>query len=352
MAIKEKEMTLDEQPIVPANTQQGSAVETPVAEVTPSWMDRLGMTVATAQAEEDARQKKYVAAQERTQRQREAVNEALQRGTSVWNSLLEKQKPVYDVDKEKRLRNRAIIQSLGDILATTAKGAVAFGRNGMGYVPKSADSGHFKSLEEINRLQDEYTKRKEAWRELVLKARTQQADNEVEAARTLLKAYEDDEKEARRELTDARKATSTAISDVIKAGVRADEKAEERKLRVEDREDRQASTEAIKALSGETSAANTNLTEDGYIHSLLSVGETYETHTDVPEEEEYKDENGEWQTRIVKSRRTTTSPKTYEIKEHNALGKYDARVKKVKEYMKKGMSLEDAVAKVLGEIKK
>lgn len=348
MANREDKMTIEEQPIVIGNTQQGSAVETPVAEATPSWMDRLGMIAVTAQAQEDARQKEYVAAQERTQRQREAVNEALQRGTSVWNSLLEKQKPVYDVDKEKRLRNRAIIQSLGDILSSTAKGVIAYGHKGMGYVPQSADSGHFKSLEEMNRLQEEYAKRKEAWRELALKTRAQQADNEVAAAQALLKAYETDEKEAGRELTDARKATRTAVSDVAKAGIRADEKAEERRWRVEDREDRQASTAAIKALGGgAASAVNATLTEDGYIHRLLTAGETYETTTTTPEEK-YNWETGE--TEIIYKESKRTQPKKYEIKEHNALGKYDARVKKVKEYMKKGMSMEDAVAKVLKEI--
>lgn len=356
MAKKEKEMTLGEQPIVPANTKQNSAVETPEAEATPSWMDRLGMIAISAQAQEDARQKKYAAAQERTQRQREAVNEALQNGTSVWNSLLEKQRPVYDKDKEKRLRNRAIIQSLGEILSSTAKGAIAFGRNGMGYVPQSADSGHFKSLEEMNRLQEEYAKRKEAWRELALKTRAQQADNEVAAARALLKAYEADEKEAGRELTDARKATRTAVSDVAKAGIRADEKAEERKWREEDREDRQASTEAIKALGG--GAANAVLTEEGNIHRLLTESETQDVITETPEMEEYdtgeRNSKGEiiWGEREVIKRKKTISPKTYTIAEHNAIGKYDARVKKVQEYMKKGMSLVDAVAKVLGETKK
>lgn len=349
MAKREDKMTIEEQPIVIGDAQQGSAVETPVAEATPSWMDRLGMIAVTAQAQEEARQKEYVAAQERTQRQREAVNEALQRGTSVWNSLLEKQKPVYDVDKEKRLRNRAIIQSLGDILSSTAKGAIAYGRKGMGYVPQTTDSGHFKTLEEMNRLQEEYAKRKEAWRELNLQMRTQQASNEVAAAQALLKAYEDDEKEARRELTDARKATRTAESDVAKAGIRADEKAEERRWRVEDREDRQASTAAIKALVGGGTRLNDTLTEEGYIHMLLTAGETYETTTITPEQK-YNWETGETETIDKESRKT--QPKTYEIKEHNALGMYDARVKKVKEYMKKGMSMEDAVAKVLEETKK
>lgn len=349
MAKREDKMTIEEQPIAVGDAQQGSTVETPVAEATPSWMDRLGMLAETAQAQEEARQKEYVAAQERTQRQREAVNEALQRGTSLWGSILEKQKPVYDVDKEKRLRNRAIIQSLGDILSSTAKGAIAYGRKGMGYVPQSADGGHFKTLEEMNRLQEEYAKRKEAWRELNLQMRTQQASNEVAAAQALLKAYEDDEKEARRELTDARKATRTAESDVAKAGIRADEKAEERKWRVEDREDRQASTAAIKALGGGGSRLNDTLTEDGYIHMLLTAGETYETTTITPEQK-YNWETGETETIEKESRKT--QPKTYEIKEHNAMGKYDARVKKVKEYMKKGMSMEDAVAKVLEETKK
>lgn len=358
MAKREDKMTIEEQPIVIGGTQQGSAVETPVAEATPSWMDRLGMLAETAQAQEEARQKEYAAAQERTQRQREAVNEALQRGTSVWNSLLEKQKPVYDVDKEKRLRNRAIIQSLGDILSSTAKGAIAYGRKGMGYVPQSADSGHFKSLEEMNRLQEEYAKRKEAWRELALKTRAQQADNEVAAAQTLLKAYEADEKEAGRELTEARKAARTAESDVAKAGIRADEKAEERKWRAEDREDRQASTAAIKALGRGGASLNNTLTERGDIHRLLTELETEEVITEAPEIEEYDtgetNSKGEriWGTREVIKRRKTIRPKTHTIAEHNAIGEYDVRIDKVLKYMKEGMSKKEAVVKVFEETKK
>lgn len=316
----------------------------------PSWMDQLGMVYSAAQAEENAAKKANEESQARILRQQEAVKKATEQGTSLWASLLEKNKPVYDKKKENRMRWRATIQALGDILSATAKGAIAYNKEGMGYVPQSADGAYFKTLEEMNRLQKEYQKRDEEWRNLELQHKGKAIESKVAAEKALLKAYDDDAKEAARRYDAARKATQTAKSDIIKEVIAEARRAEDFAWRDADREDRQASTAAIKALGGGgTGTANTNLTEDGYIHSLLTAGETYETTTITPEQK-YNWETGETETIEKESRKT--QPKTYEIKEHNAIGKYDARVKKVKEYMKKGMSLEDAVAKVLEETKK
>lgn len=353
--VRDEETSIGVPAIDAGGTQQkeGAIAGQPAEATTPtvpSWMDQLGMVYSAAQAEEDAEKKRYKESQARISRQQEAVKKATEEGTSLWASLLEKNKPVYDKKKENRMRWRATIQALGDILSATAKGAIAYNKEGMGYVPQSADGAYFKTLEEMNRLQKEYQKRDEEWRNLELQHKGKAIESKVAAEKALLKAYDDDATEAARRYEAARKATQAAKSDIIKAGIRADERAEDFAWREVDREDRQASTAAIKALEGGgASAANTNLTEDGYIHRLLTAGETYETTTITPERK-YNWDTKEFETIEKESKKT--QPKTYEIKEHNAIGKYDTRVKKVKEYMKKGMTLEDAVAKVLEENKK
>lgn len=336
----------------------GNAAETTTS-ATPSWMDRLGMMYSEAQKAENDAKTAYEESQARISRQQEAVKKATEEGTSLWASLLEKSKPVYDKDKEKRLRWRATIQALGDILSATAKGAIAYSKEGMGYVPQSADGAYFKTLEEMNRLQKEYQKRDEEWRNLELQHKGKAIASKEAAEKALLKAYDDDAKEAARRYEAARKATQDAKSDIIKEAIAEERRAQDFAWREKDREDRQANTRAIKALGGGgVGAANANLTNDGYIHRLLTESDTKEVVTETPEMEEYdtgeRTPKGEiiWGEREEVKRTKTISPRTHTIAEHNAIGKYDTRVKKVKEYMKNGMSLEEAVAKVLEENKK
>lgn len=335
----------------------GQPAETATPAV-PSWMDQLGMVYSAAQAEEEAAKKRYEDSQARISRQQEAVKKATEEGTSLWASLLEKNKPVYDKKKENRMRWRATIQALGDILSATAKGAIAYNKEGMGYVPQSADGAYFKTLEEMNRLQKEYQKRDEEWRNLELQHKGKAIESKVAAEKALLKAYDDDATEAARRYEAARKATQAAKSDIIKAGIRADERAEDFAWKAEDREDRQASTAAIKELGGGGANRNNTLTKRGYIHKLFTDLETNEAVTETPEMEEYdtgeRNSKGEiiWGEREVVKRRKTISPKTQTISEHNALGEYEARIDKALKYEKEGMSLEEAVAKVFAETKK
>ncbi len=314
-------------------------------DTTPSWMEKLGMRITAAQEDLKKNEQKYADAQKKANTQREAVNKALANGTSVTSAILQEYKPRFDENKEKRLQQRVIAQSLGDMLSAVAMGAHAYGKKGAGYVPTLPEGSHLKSLEEINRMREEYRKADETWKDLELQARMKQVDKDVESAKLQLKAYEEDEADAAKAVADAAKAVATAETEFIKEGIKATEKASERQGKMEDREDRQAHTAAIKALGGEKN----DLTEDGYIHTLLSANDTYDEMRETAETVRNFD-TGEWEERVTP--RKTTKPKTYTLNEHNALGKYDPRVKKVKKYMKEGLSLENAVAKVLQETQK
>lgn len=337
---KEKEVKEIEQP-----TQESSSN----AEATPSWMDKLGMTAVTAQAEAEAAQRKYEEGVAKTQAQRDAVAKALENKTSVLNAIFEQRKPKYDENKEKRQRQRVVINALGDMLSAAAMGAHAYGKKGAGIVPTPAGGGHLKSLEEISRMQEEYRKKREEWKELGLKLTEAQEDSKVEAAKQLLTQAENREKELAEDAKDAKSTARAAQSDYITAGIQAEDKAEERKWRAEDREDRQQAAADLKAASsGNLSEV---LTEDGVIHRLLTDDETSETITSTPVMDFVIGDDGKAVPTTVMKERKAIKPKTYTVAEHNALGKYDYRVSKVKEYMKQGMTMHEAVAKVKSEVK-
>lgn len=335
-----------EQAIVEGQPTGGTVQEAPDSENTPSWMEMYAGNLSAAQDQYNKSVEAYNASLEAANTQREKVRKARDNGTSVIGAIWEERKPKYDEDKEKRLRQRAVIQSLGDMLSAAAVSVNAYGKRGMGYVPQMGDGSHLKSLEEINRMKEDYRKANEAWKEFEIKNKIANEEAKISAEEALLKSYEENAKENYKEAKDAEKAYNAMVNDYIKEGIKEENRAEEREWRDADREDRQANTAVLKAI-GKGQASD--LTEDGYIHSLLTADETFDEITEVPEEA-YNDETGEYETITIQ--RKAIKPKTYTLAEHNARGKYDARVKKVKEYMKMGLSLEDAVVKVLAETKK
>ena len=140
----------------------------------------------------------YTAEQESIKKQEEAVeaqkkkrDEAISKGESLTLAMLEDRKPKYDEAKAKRLRNRAIVQSLGDMLSAVAMGAHAYGKKGAGYVPKMAESGHMQSLAEVDKMREEYLKRGEEWKNLELNWRKAQEDAKIAAEEKLLTKEEE-----------------------------------------------------------------------------------------------------------------------------------------------------------------
>lgn len=154
-----------------------------------SVYDSLGQSLAK---EAETYQGALDAKKQRVEEAKTARDEAIANKTSVLSTIFEEYKPKYDEDKEKRLRQRAVIQSLGDMLSAAAVGVNAYGKRGMGYVPQMGEGSHLKSLEEINRQKEEYRKAKEAWKEFEIKRKIADEDAKVSAADALLTAEKKD----------------------------------------------------------------------------------------------------------------------------------------------------------------
>lgn len=154
-----------------------------------SVYDSLGQSLAE---EAETYQGALDAKKQRVEDAKTARDNAITNRTSVLNTIFEDHKPKYDEDKEKRLRQRAVIQSLGDMLSAAAVGVNAFGKRGMGYVPQMGEGSHLKSLEEINRMKEEYRKANEAWKEFEIKRKIADEDAKVSAADALLTAEKED----------------------------------------------------------------------------------------------------------------------------------------------------------------
>lgn len=154
-----------------------------------SVYDSLGQSLAD---EAKTYQEAIDAKKQRVEDAKTARDEAITNRTSVLNTIFEGYKPKYDEDKEKRLRQRAVIQSLGDMLSAAAVGVNAYGKRGMGYVPQMGEGSHLKSLEEINKKKEEYRKANEAWKEFEIKRKIADEDAKVSAADALLTAEKKD----------------------------------------------------------------------------------------------------------------------------------------------------------------
>jgi hypothetical protein len=119
---------------------------------------------------------------------------------------------------------------LGDLVGAIAAGAHAYGKRGMGYVPTLATSSPLKDIEKLNALQDEYLKRKEAWKNLDLKIRMGDIDAESAEAQAAYANAVERMKDAQKRYDDAVKDYNTATDDYHKdvADVVAEEHKQDR----------------------------------------------------------------------------------------------------------------------------
>lgn len=129
-----------------------------------------------------------------------AYNEALKNGDSAMLRLLEDAEPKRDDNKEERLRKQAIIQGFGDLMSSIAMGAHAFGKKGARYVPQLKESSALKSIEELNRLREEYAKKKEAWDGVMLNYKKGAEQAKIEGKKALATAAEAKAKKNRENL--------------------------------------------------------------------------------------------------------------------------------------------------------
>lgn len=128
----------------------------------------------------------YQERQKRIEDLQKKREEARTNRTSLINSITEQRRPVYDENKEKRMRAAAIIQSLGDVLAAATKGAIAYGKKGAGVVPVGVQSNAMEGVAKINELQQKYLQERKAWEDLVFNWEAQKAQDDIAAAEALL----------------------------------------------------------------------------------------------------------------------------------------------------------------------
>lgn len=132
-----------------------------------------------------ALQERQTASSENLAKIQSNIDEARKNRTSLMGSIIEKQKPVYDENKERRLRGAAIINSLGDMLSAAVRGYHAYGKGGAGVVTKAPLSPAMEEVAKINEMQQKYLNEHKAWENLDLNWKMQQAEEDIAAAEAL-----------------------------------------------------------------------------------------------------------------------------------------------------------------------
>ena len=146
------------------------------------------------QADLEKRKAEAEAAKAFREKQYTAAEEARKNGYSLVGALIEKRKPNYDVNKEKRMRNAAIVRSLGDALAAATQGFVAYGKKGAGVVLTPPPSNAMEGVNKINEMQQKYLQEHKAWEDLNLNWQQQKVQSDIEAANALALRAENDYK--------------------------------------------------------------------------------------------------------------------------------------------------------------
>lgn len=205
-------MTKDKEKEVVAPQESVEATQETNTEVNPyaGWISSMGDTYAQQKAEKDAAEAKYKEAIDK-------LHTARANNRSAMYALLEEQKPTYDYDREKRERNKATIKALGDVLSAVTAGAHAYGKNGAGVVPTLASNSPYKEIEKINKMQEEYRKRNEAWKALDIKMRTDEEKAKLAAAEALKTKSEKDLEDAIADVNATREAVNKGMLEIGKA---------------------------------------------------------------------------------------------------------------------------------------
>ena len=139
----------------------------------------IGAEMEALQAKRDARQAYINDMQKR-------INDAKANQMSVLSAFVQQQKPEYDEKKEKRMRNRAMIQAFGDVLSEASKGYFAYNKKGAGVVPKSTPSNALEEVNKISEMQKKYLDEKKAWDTLNMDWQAKKTQADIDAAEALL----------------------------------------------------------------------------------------------------------------------------------------------------------------------
>ena len=165
-------------------------------------------------AQQEVLQAKYDARQAKINDMQKRINEAKANQMSVLSAFVEKQKPVYDEKKEKRMRNRAMIQAFGDVLAEASKGYFAYNKRGAGVVPKNTPSNALEEVNKISEMQKKYLDEKKAWDTLNMDWQAKKAQADIDAAEALLAKEEKYQEKLEKRIDELRKR-GVEITDKI-----------------------------------------------------------------------------------------------------------------------------------------
>lgn len=164
------------------------------------------------------------------------IKTAQQNHTSLKNAMVEKAKPKYDDQKEKRLRTAAIISSLGDLLTAATKGFIAYGKNGAGVVPQGVQSKAMEGIQQINDMQQKYLRERKEWESLNDKWELEKSASNIEAAKALLSAADAESTKRQAERKDVAKKIESIDDALLKYGTDAAIAEQKRKQGIEDYE--------------------------------------------------------------------------------------------------------------------
>jgi hypothetical protein len=169
-------------------------------------------------AEQEALQAKYDTRQAELSEMQKRINDAKANQMSVLSAFVQQQKPQYDEKKEKRMRNRAMIQAFGDVLSEASKGYFAYNKKGAGVVPKSTPSNALDEVNKISEMQKKYLNDKKAWDNLNLEWQQKKTQADIDAAEALLAKEEKYQAKIEQRLEELRKR-GIEITDTIRDAV-------------------------------------------------------------------------------------------------------------------------------------
>lgn len=164
------------------------------------------------------------------------IKTAQQNHTSLKNAMVEKAKPMYDDQKEKRLRTAAIISSLGDLLTAATKGFIAYGKNGAGVVPQGVQSNAMEGIQQINDMQQKYLRERKEWESLSDKWELEKSASNIEAAKALLSAADAESAKHQAERKEVAKKIESIDDALLKYGTDAAIAEQKRTQDIEDYE--------------------------------------------------------------------------------------------------------------------
>lgn len=131
--------------------------------------------------------------------------------------MLKDREPQRDVDQEKRLRTLSKVQAWGDMLNALTAGIVAnTGKYGKGYVPYIPKNSALGSIDKLNKMQDEYRKRKLEWDNNMLNFELGNEQAKMEAAKALATNAANKAAATRKAAAEAEDDAVSSYEDMVK----------------------------------------------------------------------------------------------------------------------------------------